>query len=167
GGIGALEFTRDGRFLVIASDDVRIWDTGLQAFVDLTIEPDDAEFRIALSRRNDRLAIATKSGRVQIYALPPGADASPLLEFEESRGFDSLPSPLFIDDDRGLLIRSGRLEVSWRNTETGARVRTLPLSEREQRSQDLVYLRASPDGARFVVATQGGAQVWDVETRRP
>src|SRR5262249_51221173 len=77
GPVEALAVSPDGRFLALASDRVRVWNTRTKEFVTPELTHPRRVIALAFNELADRLATAGLDGRARVFAVP-GASANAL-----------------------------------------------------------------------------------------
>src|SRR5262249_32531796 len=120
--------------------------------------------------RGHRLATSCEDDQARVFAISDTAE-KPLFVVDHFRvakpHFDGLPvAPTFLDGGRGLLTNTRDSELAWRDAETGAVIRSVPLETDFPRWAGIATAVVSPDGKYFAVAGGGGAQLWEVATGR-
>jgi WD40 repeat protein/tetratricopeptide (TPR) repeat protein len=172
GSVRALAVSPDGRFLALAGDDVRIWNCRTNAFVAEFTHPKPV-LTLTFNARGDRLATGGLDGQARVFAVPGGGKGQPLFppvpHAAEFRLAAVAPAallqrraPVFVAEDRGLLTVTDKEGVSWRDAETGEKVRPVPFAVGEPQA-----VASGPGGKYFVVGGYSGAQLWDAGTGGP
>ena len=169
--VHALTFSPDDRLLAIASANrVRVWDCRAGAFATPELKHPEDIVALVFHPEGHRLATSCQDDQARVFAIPDTA-GKPLFvvdHFQVSQShFLGLPvAPTFLDGGRGLLTNTGDSELAWRDSETGAVIRSVPLKTDILRFTGIATTIVSPDGKYFVVAGGGGAQIWEVATGR-
>ena len=119
---------------------------------------------VAFSTRGDRLATACRDGLARVFALSPDATSAsplfaPLANLGRFSDRENPIKPLFIDDDRALIVRRQDGAV-WCDTATGKEVRKVAVG-------DVNAIVPSNDGQHFVVCENFEAQLWSVNPPGP
>jgi WD40 repeat protein/tetratricopeptide (TPR) repeat protein len=172
GTVEALEVSSDGRFLALAGDRVRVWDTRAKKFVTPELPHPRPVIALAFSERGDRLATACLDGRARVFAVH-GASANALFapvpheaEFPLAAVTPAVlhtrVAPVFVSGGRGLLTRDANGAVTWRDAETGKQIRPVAFTEGPAQT-----IAVAPDGKHFVVGGYGGARLWDAVAGGP
>ncbi len=167
GVVSALAFSPDGHYLALASHILRVWDCQTHEFVAAPPSSPVAVpipvMELGFSSDGRRLAAASADGWARVYALS-GAAAFLKPVFGPVRNLDAFGRavrPVFVDNDRGLLTKTARSELTWWDTETGEELRRVPYQ-----GDDVHDLVLSRDGKSFVVCGFKTAEEWDVAAAR-
>ncbi len=168
GGLQALDFSRDGRFLALASDRVQVWDS--RTFNPATPELVHPQLvlRLEFNSRGDRILTTCGDELARIYPVPCDDSEAKSL-FKPIRNFLGIyetnftpfkPSH-FIDGDRGILTITGPTEVTWWDAETGQPIHEIHLKKA------VAGVAVSPDGRFFLAYGDEISQFWDTATGKP
>jgi WD40 repeat protein/tetratricopeptide (TPR) repeat protein len=172
GPVEALAVSHDGRFLALAGDCVRIWNTRTKEFVTPELTHPRPVIALAFNERGDRLATACLDGQARVIAVP-GASANSLFtpvpheaEFPLAAVTPAVlrtrVAPAFVADGSGLLTRGANGAVAWRDAETGKQIRPVKFTEGPVQT-----IAVAADGKHFVIGGYGGARLWDAVADGP
>jgi WD40 repeat protein/serine/threonine protein kinase len=172
GKIHALIFSADDRFLAIASANrVRVWDCQKEAFATQVLKHPKDIVALAFHPQGHRLVTSCDDDQARVFAVSDTA-AEPLFVVDHFRVAYShflvglRVAPTFLDRGRGLLTNNRGSELAWRDAESGAVIRSVPLETDWPKSSGIATVVVSPDGKYFAVAGGGGVQIWEVATGR-
>jgi WD40 repeat protein/tetratricopeptide (TPR) repeat protein len=172
GPVAALAVSAHGRFLALAGDRVRVWDTRVKEFVTAELVHPRPVLALAFNGRGDRLATACLDGLARVFAVPAASEKPLFAPVRHAADFplaavtpavlQTRVAPVFVADGRGLLTREDQGGLTWRDAETGKPLRAVPFAEGPVQA-----VAAGPDGKHFVVGGYGGAQLWDAAAGAP
>jgi WD40 repeat protein/predicted Ser/Thr protein kinase len=161
GAVTALAFSPKGRYLAIASDVVRIWDTQTQCFLETGWQHPQAVLTLAFNHKGDRLVTACADKQARLFAVP-GLPGGPEPLFDPVPHSPSyawpLPPPAFVDGDRGLVTITGLQQLTWWDAESMKRAQAGDIATR---SYSLARVVASPRGEWFATGGFSIAEVWN------
>src|SRR5262249_18044990 len=150
----------DGRFLALASDRVRVWNTRTKEFVTPELTHPRPVIALAFNELGDRLATAGLDGRARVFAVPAASANALFAPVAHEAAFARAAvtpavlrtrvAPAFVTDRRGLLTRDANGAVTWRDAETGKPIRPVEFTEGPVQT-----LAVAPDGNHFVVGGYG------------
>jgi WD40 repeat protein/serine/threonine protein kinase/tetratricopeptide (TPR) repeat protein len=164
GAIQSLAFSMDGNLLAAGSDKVRVWDCRSAEFVTPELVHPQTVRHLAFNMRGDRLATACRDGLARVFALSPDATSAsplfaPLANLGRFSDRENPIKPLFVDQDRALIVRRQDGAV-WCDAATGKEVRKVAAG-------DVNAIVPSNDGQHFVVCENFEAQLWSVNPPGP
>lgn len=171
GGIHALTFSADDRLLAIASANrVRVWDCQREVFATPELKHPRPIEALVFHPQGHRLVTSCLDERARVFAISE-TQTEPLLVVEHFRETFAhyvgvRVAPTFLDRGRGLLTKNRGSELAWRDAESGAVIRSVPLVSDWPKASGIATAVVSPDGKYFAVAGGGGAQIWEVATGR-
>jgi len=170
GKIVALAFSRDGRYLVMAGEGARVWDTRTRSFATADLAHPQAVAAIGFNSSGNRLATACRDGSARVFEVPDGErggkplfDPVPHTVFDEADASNPQPvAPIFVNRDREWLTMEREADggVVWRDAASGVPIHTA-------REPEVRTVAVSPDGRYVVVGAYKKAQLWEVATRSP
>jgi WD40 repeat protein len=154
GAVVALAFSPDGRYLAVASEQVRIWDVQATRFLGPAWQHPTTVSALAFNHTGNRLLTACRDGKARVFAVSGDPHRPEPL-------FDPVPhasgsAPVFIDGDRGLVTVTGPSQLTCWDAERGQPRRdgVIPTKANGLR------LAASPRGDWFAAGGWGSARVW-------
>jgi eukaryotic-like serine/threonine-protein kinase len=164
GVIRCLTFSADSRLLAVGGNKVRLWDCCQAEFTMPVLNHPQQVRHLVFNARGDKLVTACADGLTRIFAVAPGAgSAEPVLPPLGNLGSRIAPNiplkPLFVDHDRGLIVR-GLEGAVWLDAQSGKELRQIAKGEIQE-------VAASADGRFLVVCFNFQAQIWSVEPPRP
>ena len=135
GTIRAVTFNKDGRYLALASEIVRVWDCEESRFVTPElVHPKPVEL-LTFNSRSDRIVTACRDFSARVFAIGQsgGRDQplfDPVLHYHYSKTAQGqLYAPVYADHERALITTDRTLEhgvrLLWRDAETGRVIRVL------------------------------------------
>jgi WD40 repeat protein len=153
----ALAVSADGRYLALAGQEVRVWDTGGKKFLGAARKHPQAVPALAFNHRGDRLVTWCRDGKARVFAVGDPQRPAPL--------FDPIPHvpgrisvPAFIDGDRGLVSITGDHQLTCWDAESG---KPRAPGVLDTKPYSLQAVAASPDGEWFAVGGWSRSQVWN------
>lgn len=161
GQINAVAFSPDGRFLAVASNSVRIWDTNNQALLDTTWDHPQGVTTLTFSRKGDRLITTCGDRRVRVFAMESKSDRKDPLYAPIPHNVQSAPA--LINEDRELVTVTSDTELTRWNMATG-KPDAAPVGSRARFLQGVT---ASPDGKWFATGGYNGPEVFAADSKRP
>lgn len=170
GTIAALAFSRDGRYLALAGEGARVWDSRTGKFATVELAHPQPVAAIAFNSTGTRLATACRDGTARVFRIPDGDrpgkplfDPVPHTVSDEADASNPRPvPPEFVNGDRELLtlVREADGGVVWRDAASGAPIHTA-------RDSEVRTFAVSPDGRYLAVGSREDTQLWSVAARSP
>jgi WD40 repeat protein len=160
GAIYGLQFSRDGRRLLIRADQVvHLCDVDGGKLL-CRLETGETPVHLAiLSPDGRRVATGARDGSVQVFAAETGKPSGPRGAHESPGGVNSLA---FSPDGRQLLTSGDDHTARLWNGETGESLGS-PLAHRDP----VLTAVFSPDGGRMATVSAGIVQIWSAGGRQP
>jgi WD40 repeat protein/predicted Ser/Thr protein kinase len=152
----ALAFSADGRYLALAGQEVRVWDTGAKAFLGPAWKHPQPVKAVAFNHKGDRLVTWSGDGLARLFAVGDPQLPAPLFApFPHTPGRASVPA--FIDDDHALVSITGDNQLTCRDAESGKPRAPGVITTK---AYALQAVAASPDGNWFAVGGWSRSHVW-------
>ncbi len=159
--VTALAWSPDGRYLAIAGETVRLWDTQAHAFLTNGGRHPEKVEAIAFNRKGNRLVTACQDKKARMFALAADA-AGPVPLFVVAHSPCDPSAPAFVANDQGLVTITGQRQLTWWDAERGPEGQALHLATNPR---DLMRVVASRDGQWFATGGPIRGQVWQVAER--
>ena len=161
GQITALAFSRDGKFLAIASDSARVWDINRQTFLKPVWGHPRQVSALVFNRKGDRLITVCEDELARVFAVENRQDSAaplyaPLVHTVAT-------SPALVDQDRILVTVTGGSELTRWDLATG-KPASAPIHTKAWNLEGVV---ASPDGNWFATGGFYGPEVYAADAKQP
>ena len=169
GKIASLAFSPDGRYLAVAGDAARVWESETQKPVTGDLVHPQPVVAMVFNSRGDRLATACADGKARVFAVPDGGAGSPLfapvahVPWNGADAPNEQPvAPIFIREDRELITVSKGPDggLTWSDAADGSTLAVTP-------EPSIQMVHASADRRYVVTGAHQKARVYDAATRTP
>ena len=158
----AILFGPKGRTIAVGSKTLRFWDLQMKTFRDSFTHPGDI-LHLQFSSDGKRILTLCDDKQVRQFLTDGGSEDSTIKPaFHVAHQFPGKPliKPIYIDQDKGILVKRNGKTAQWIDANTGNLIRDFKI-----KGNNINAFANRPDGRVFAICDQSGdLQIWDATT---